>query len=220
MRDIDLDRARFNMVNQQVRPWDVLDHQVLDAMQDLPRDRFVPPTYRNLAYAGTEIPIGHGQAMMTPSVEGRMLQALALKSSDMVLEVGTGSGYVTALLARFAKHVYSVDLYEDFLKLAKERLTSLSITNVTLEQGDAAVGWDNHAPYDVIVLTGSVLEIPVSFTRSLRKGGRLFAIVGTPPIMEARLITRIEGDAYGRESLFETVLSPLVSASPSQHFVF
>ena len=220
MHDIDLDRARFNMVNQQIRPWEVLDHQVLNAMESMPRDRFVPSPYRNLAYADTGIPIGHGQHMMTPLVEGRMLQALALRSSDMVLEVGTGSGFVTALLARFAKHVYSVDIHSDFLKLARERLDVQSVTNVTLEQGNAATGWDQHAPYDAIVLTGSVPEIPDAFLRSLRSGGRLFAVVGASPIMTARLVTRIDEDAYAREDLFETLLSPLVGVAPSQPFLF
>ncbi len=217
---VDLDRARFNMVNQQIRPWEVLDHQVLDALERIPRDRFVPSAYRNLAYADTSIPLGHGQATMRPPIEARMIQSLALRPSDMVLEVGTGSGFITALLASFVKHVYSVELYADLLQEAQARLTALGINNVTLEQGDAALGWHGHAPYDVIVLTGSVRDIPNAFLQSLRRGGRLFAIVGTPPVMEAQLITRMEDDAYAREDLFETTLPPLVDSTPSRYFPF
>jgi len=220
MPDIDLDRARSNMVKQQIQPWEVLDSQVLDALGIVPRERFVPPRYRNLAFADIQVPIGHDQVMMFPTVEGRMLQILAVRPSDMVLEVGTGTGFVTALLARFAKHVYSVDVQGDFLESASERLASLGITNVTLEQGDAANGWDRHAPYDVIVLAGSVSEIPDAFLRSLRHGGRLFAVVGEAPVMEACLVIRTGDDAYAREDVFETVLPPLISATSSQRFSF
>jgi protein-L-isoaspartate(D-aspartate) O-methyltransferase len=220
MPDIDLDRARFNMVKQQIQPWEVLDSQVLEVLGNVPRERFVPPEYRNLAYAGIEVPIGHGQVTMLPVVMGRMLQSLALNPTDTVLEIGTGSGFVTALLARLAKHVYSVDVHGDFLERTQECLTSLGITNVTLEQGDAVAGWECHAPYDVIVLTGSVSEPLDVFSRSLRQGGRLFAVVGAPPTMSACLIMRMEEGAYARESLFETVLPPLIDATRSQHFLF
>jgi protein-L-isoaspartate(D-aspartate) O-methyltransferase len=189
-------------------------------MGNVPREHFVPPRYRNLAFAAIEIPIGHGQATMFPAVEARMLQALALNPEDTVLEIGTGSGYVTALLARLAKHVYSVDIHNDFLENAQERLTSLGLTNVTLEQGDAALGWDRHAPYDVIVLTGSLPELPDAFKRDLRPGGRLFGVLGEPPVMEACLITRIGENSYAREDVFETVLPPLVNSSPHGHFLF
>jgi protein-L-isoaspartate(D-aspartate) O-methyltransferase len=219
MPEIDLDRARFNMVKQQIQPWELLDSQVLEVLENAPRERFVPPRYRNLAFAGIEIPIDHGQTMMFPVVEARMLQALTLQPTDTVLEIGTGTGFITALLARLAKHVYSVEIFGDFLESAQERLVSLGITNVTLEQGDAAEGWDRHAPYDVIALTGSVPEIPEAFLHSLRPGGRLFAVVGAPPAMEACLITRIE-DAYAREDVFETVLAPLVNSTKFQRFMF
>jgi len=220
MPDLNLDCARSNMVKQQIQPWDVLDSQVLEVMGSIPRDRFVPPNYRNLAFAAIEIPIGHGQTTMFPMVEGRMLQALALNSTDTVLEVGTGSGLVTALLARLAKHVYSVEIHGDFLGSAQERLNALGISNVTLEQGDAAMGWERHAPYDVIVLTGSVPELSDALLRDLRPEGRLFAVVGEPPVMEACLISRIGENAYAREDIFETVLPPLMNASPPRRFVF
>ncbi|CAK0758589.1 protein-L-isoaspartate(D-aspartate) O-methyltransferase [Gammaproteobacteria bacterium] len=220
MPNINLDHARFNMVKQQIQPWDVLDSQVLDVLGNIPREKFVPPIYRNFAFAAIEIPIGHGQATMFPVVEGRMLQTLALRPTDIVLEVGTGSGFVTALLASLAKHVYSVDIYDDFVTSAYERLTSLGITNVTLEQGDAAAGWDRHAPYDVIVLTGSMPELPDTFSRSLRPGGRMFAVVGVPPVMKACLVTRIGEDAYAREDIFETILTPLVNATGQRRFLF
>ncbi|CAK0744982.1 protein-L-isoaspartate(D-aspartate) O-methyltransferase [Gammaproteobacteria bacterium] len=220
MPNVDLDRARFNMVKQQIQPWEVLDPQVLDTLEGVSREHFVPSKYRNLAFSAIQIPIGHDQTMMFPVVEGRMLQALAVRPSDMVLEVGTGSGFVTALLARLAKHVYSVDLHSDFLESASSRLASQGITNVTLEQGDAASGWDRHAPYDVIVLTGSVSEIPNAFLNSLRHGGRLFAVVGESPVMEARLVIRTGDNAYAHEDLFETVLPPLVNPSSSQRFLF
>jgi protein-L-isoaspartate(D-aspartate) O-methyltransferase len=219
MLDFDLDCARSNMVKQQIQPWEVLDSRVLDALGSVPRERFVPPNYRNLAFAAIEIPIGHGQTTMLPMVEGRMLQALALNSTDTVLEVGTGSGLVTALLARLAKHVYSVDIHGDFLESARERLNALGITNVTLEQGNAAMGWDRHAPYDAIVLTGSVLELSPALLHGLHPEGKLFAVVGGPPIMEACLFTRVGEHAYAREDVFETMLPPLVDAAPPR-FVF
>lgn len=219
MLDFDLDYARSNMVKQQVQPWEVIDSQVLDVLGSVPRERFIPPNYRNLAFAAIEIPIGHGQTTMLPMVEGRMLQALAINPTDTVLEVGTGSGLVTALLARLAKHVYSVDIHGDFLESAQDRLNSLGINNVTLEQGDAAAGWERHAPYDVIVLTGSIPEVSPTLLHGLRPEGRLFAVVGELPIMEACLITRIGENAYAREDIFETVLPPLINAA-SPRFVF
>jgi len=214
-----MNQAHFNMVHQQVRPWEVLDPQVIYALEQTPREIFVPPEYQNSAYAELEIPLGHDQQMMRPALAARMIQALGLTGNDTVLEIGTGSGFVTALLARLAKQVYSVDIYAELVDKARERLTTLGIVNVTLECGDAARGWERHAPYDVIVLTGSVLELPETLRASLTIGGRLFAVVGAPPIMEAKLLTRIEENAYAQEEIFETVLSPLVNSSRAQ-FIF
>ena len=165
---MDFEKARFNMVEQQIRPWEVLDQQVLDLLFRLQREDFVPEQYRSLAFADMEIPLGHDEKMLPPKLEARMLQELAIKSTDRILEVGTGSGYMTALLASFGNHVYSVDIIPEFTRSAAARLAAHGVGNVTLEIGDAARGWDKHAPYDVIVLTGSVPVLPEAFQKSLR----------------------------------------------------
>jgi protein-L-isoaspartate(D-aspartate) O-methyltransferase len=216
---MNIEQARFNMVEQQVRPWDVLDQRVLDAISDVPREDFVPMAYRNLAFADISIPLGHDQVMMKPIVEGRLLQALMLTRQDTVLEIGTGSGYLTALLARTAKHVDSVDIYEDFVKKAEQRLNGLNINNVSLETGDAIDGWNKFACYDVIVLTGSVPVLEPHFQTQLNDGGCLFAIVGEEPVMQAQLISRVNQDEFNVDVLFETSLSPLVGADESDEFV-
>ena len=184
-----LERARFHMVEQQIRPWDVLDTKVLDLLHQVKREEFVPPAHQELAFADLEIPIGLGEKMLSPKLEARILQELAIKPLDRILEIGTGSGYLTALLASQGAHVYSVDIVDAFVHLAGERLVQHGLNNVTLESGDAARGWDKHGPYDVIVLTGSVPVLAESFQHSLSAGGRLFAVVGVAPAMEARLIT-------------------------------
>lgn len=212
--------ARYNMIEQQIRPWDVLDQHVLDLMAAVPREDFVPEAFRDLAYADYAIPIGHGQVMMHPKVEGRLLQALSIDGTDCVLEVGTGSGYLTALLARAARHVYSVDIHPEFVEQAEEKLAIHGIHNVTLEVGDASKGWPAHAPYDAIVLGGSVPEVPEAFLQSLNRGGRLFAVIGTPPVMEAVLIRRTGEGQWSREPLFETDLPPLINAPARPLFVF
>jgi protein-L-isoaspartate(D-aspartate) O-methyltransferase len=213
-------QARHNMIEQQIRPWDVLDQRVLELIDGLPRDKFVPTAYLKLAYADINIPLNHGQVMMPPKVEARMLQALNIKNTDTILEVGTGSGYVTALLARSGKHVYSVDVYPDFIESAGRKLAELDISNVTLESGDAVNGWDNHAPYDVIAITGSLPVLPDSFLQSLKIGGRLFVVTGQAPVMEAYLITRTAEQGWVKQALFETVLPPLVNAPQPQRFIF
>lgn len=206
------------MVEQQVRTWEVLDQRVLDAMSEVPREAFVPQAYRNLAFADTSIPLGHGQAMMAPKVEGRLVQALAPTGTDRVLEIGTGSGYLTALLARLAREVVSVEIHDDFLAAASTRLGKLGYGNVRLEAGDGLHGWSAGAPWDVIAVTGSVPELHAAFREQLAPGGRLFIVVGLAPAMDARLVTRI-GDAEWRtESLFETDLPPLVGARSTPRF--
>ena len=213
-------QARHNMIEQQIRPWDVLDQRVLELIDGLPRDKFVPPTYLKLAYADINTPLNHGQVMMPPKVEARMLQALNIKNTDTILEVGTGSGYVTALLARSGKHVYSVDVYPDFVESTGRKLSELGINNVTLESGDAVNGWEGHAPYDVIAITGSLPVLPDSFLQSLKIGGRLFVVTGQEPVMEAYLITRTAEQGWVKQALFETVLPPLVNAPQPQRFIF
>jgi protein-L-isoaspartate(D-aspartate) O-methyltransferase len=214
-----IDQARLNMIENQVRAWEVLDQRVLDVMIRVPREEFVPPRYHDLAFADTEVPLGHGQAMMAPKVEGRLLQALDVQPSDIILEVGTGSGYLTALLANLGHHVYSVEIFPDFSTQAGKRLAAHGLHNVTLEKGDAAHGWPARAPYDVIAVAGSLYSLPDSFRRNLKVGGRLFVVLGEAPAMEAVLITR-EKDGWARESLFETVLAPLVNAPQPPRFVF
>jgi len=191
MSEMNLEQARFNMIEQQIRPWEVLDQRVLDLLSTVPREDFVPEAYRKLAFTDMNIPLGEGQVMMSPKVEARILQALNVQDDETVLEVGTGSGYVTALLANLAKQVFSVDINPEMTRQAGEKLAAHDITNVTLETGDAARGWDAHAPYDVIVVTGSLPLLPDAFKQALKVDGRLLAIVGDSPIMGVLLITRV-----------------------------
>jgi len=207
------------MIEQQVRPWDVLDQRVLDVMGNTPREDFVPDKYRSLAFADINVPLGHDQVMMAPKVEGRLLQALAIKPEDSVLEVGTGSGYLTACLAQLGKHVTSIELFPEFSETAGAALTEHDIRNVTLQQGDAANGIDTDTRYDVIAVTASVPVNREQFHASLAIGGRLFLILGRPPVMEAVLVTRVAEADWTRESLFETALPPLVNADEPQRFV-
>ncbi|WP_208321370.1 protein-L-isoaspartate O-methyltransferase family protein [Thiohalophilus thiocyanatoxydans] len=216
---MNFEQARLNMIEQQIRPWEVLDQQVLDLLMEVPREEFVPPEFRKLAFTDMNIPLGHDEVMMSPKLEARMLQALAIKPGDAVLEVGTGSGYVTALLGRLAKHVYSVDIHGDFVEAAQAKLSAHNIQNVTLDVGDAAHGWDKHTPYDVICLTGSLPILPKAFMHQLAVGGRLFAIVGDPPVMDVMVITRVDQEDWAREDIFETDLRPLKNAEQPERFV-
>jgi protein-L-isoaspartate(D-aspartate) O-methyltransferase len=218
MSEMNLDQARFNMIEQQIRPWEVLDQRVLELLSTVPREDFVPEVYRNLAFADINIPLGEGQVMMSPKVEARILQALNLQDDETVLEVGTGSGYVTALLANLAKQVISVDINPDTTRRAGEKLTAHGISNVTLETGDAARGWDAHAPYEVILITGSLPVLPDSFKQALSIGGRLLAIVGDSPVMGVQLITRVGDDEWAQETLFETDLPALINAPQPERF--
>jgi protein-L-isoaspartate(D-aspartate) O-methyltransferase len=217
---MNLEQARFNMIEQQIRTWEVLDPRVLDLLARVPRERFVPAQYRSLAFADMNIPLGHGEVMMAPKVEARLIQALELQPADTVLEIGTGSGYLTALLASLAQHVYSVDIYPEFTARAGEALEAFGIRNVTLETGDGVNGWEKHAPYDAIAVTGSLPLFEPCFQEQLKVGGRLFMIVGQTPVMEALLITRLGPHEWTRESLFETGIPPLINAPKPQTFVF
>ncbi|MBS1270011.1 MAG: Protein-L-isoaspartate O-methyltransferase [Gammaproteobacteria bacterium] len=217
---MDTDTARFNMIEQQIRPWEVLDPRVLTALNDVPREEFVPPVYRNLAFADMHIALGHGEIMMQPKQEARLLQALALKTKDRVLEIGAGSGYVTALLARLAGHVDSVDIYPDFIESAQDKLAAHGYTNVSFQEGDAAKGWESDHRYDAILLTGSVPELPPRYKKLLADGGRLAAIVGNEPVMEAVLVEHLGNDQCRITSLFDTGLPPLVHAETTPSFEF
>lgn len=218
---MDIEQARFNMVEQQIRPWDVLDQEVLDLLMRLRREEFVPAEYRALAFSDMEIPLGHGEVMLPPRLEARILQEVGVKATDRVLEVGTGSGYTTALLARMAHQglVLSVEIVPELAAQAEARLRSHGIANAVVEVGDGARGWQG-GPYDVIVLTGSVPVLPEAFAASLKVGGRLFAVVGESPVMEAKLITRVAEDACRTVNLFETCIPPLKNAMQPQRFVF
>ena len=217
---MDIERARYNMIESQIRTWEVLDQQVLDTLFVVKREEYVPPQYRSLAFVDMEIPLSHGEVMLAPKLEARLLQELTLKRTDRVLEIGTGSGYVTALLATLCAHVYSVELHPDLSSAAAAKLASHGISNVTLEVGDAALGWSRQAPYDAILLTGSVPLLPEQFKRQLRAGGRLLAVVGDPPVMTARLVTRVGEDAYNETGLFETCIAPLRNVLQPERFVF
>ena len=217
---IHVERARFNMVEQQIRRWEVLDQEVLDLLFTVRREEFVPAQYRSLAFVDMEIPLGHGETMLAPRLEARMLQELTVKPGDRILEVGTGSGYMTALLAKRGGHVYSVEIIPEFSAQAAARLEAHGITNVTLEVGDAARGWDRHGPYDVIVLTGSVPVLADAFWRNLNPGGRLLAVVGEAPVMEARLIVCSGSGACNALGLFETCIPTLRNAPQPERFVF
>jgi protein-L-isoaspartate(D-aspartate) O-methyltransferase len=215
--------ARFNMVEQQIRPWEVLDQAVLDLLYAVPREEFVPPAYMALAFSDMEIPLEAGKScerMWAPKIEARVLQALAVKKSDRVLEVGTGSGYLTALLAHRAAHVYSVEIKGALAEFGRANLSRHGTDNVTLEIGDAARGWAKHAPYDVIVLTGSTPLLPAAFLEQLAPAGRLFAVVGDAPVMVARVVTCTAPGACSTVDLFETQLAPLANCEQPQRFRF
>lgn len=222
MDEMNFERARYNMIEQQVRPWSVLDPSVLRMLGRVPRERFVPADYRRLAYSDTRIPLGHGHTMMPPVVEGRLLQALELTGTENVLEIGTGSGYLTACLAGMAHAVESVDIHEAFTASARERLRGLDVDNVTLATGDAGGGWNGGHRFDAIALTGAVPVVPDAYRQALTPGGRLFAIVGEPdqPVMEAVQITRVGSGEWSVESLFETWIAPLENTGRPRQFEF
>lgn len=217
---MNLEETRSIMVVQQIRPWYVLDDSVLDMLYKIKREDFVPSENRSLAFVDMEIPLGYGQIMLAPKVEARILQELKITKSDKILEVGSGSGYMTALLAEKGNHVYSVEILPELKSLAEKNLKGYNIQNVTLEQGDAAQGWTKHAPYDVIALTGSTPVLPEVFKQSLNIGGRLFAIVGEDPVMEALLITRTGLTEFTTRNLFETSIIPLMNAQQPEKFLF
>jgi protein-L-isoaspartate(D-aspartate) O-methyltransferase len=211
---------RFNMIEQQIRPWDVLDGAVLALLAKLPREDFVPKQYLGLAFADLEIPLGDGQLMLSPKMEGRILQSLEIKKTDKVLEIGTGSGYLTALLAMQAKHVDSVELNAKISKQAAKNIAAQGIGNVNLVVADGVHGLAANAPYDVIVFTGSTPLLNTQVERQLAVGGRMFVVVGDAPAMEATLITRISADNFKTDVLFETCLPAIVNAPQAEKFAF
>jgi len=217
---MDIEQARYNMVEQQIRPWDVLDQNVLDLLFKVRREDFVPEAHRNLAFVDMEIPLGHGESMWTPKLEARAVQELDLRPTDRVLEIGTGSGYLTALLAAEAAEVVSVDILPYFTTTAGQKLRAHGISNVQLHTGDAACDWDDASGFDVVILTGSTPLLSDALVRRLRVGGRLFAIVGEAPVMQAQLVTCTAPGAYRSVTLFETCVKALVNAPHPAAFVF
>jgi protein-L-isoaspartate(D-aspartate) O-methyltransferase len=214
------EKARFNMVEQQIRTWEVLDQNVLDLLMSIKREEFVPRAWRSLAFADLEIPLGYGQAMLAPKVEARILQEVAPRPGDSVLEVGTGSGYLAALLASMAKHVVSVEIRPELKQMGENNLRNQGLRNVAVELGDAARGWAAHAPYDIIVLTASTPVLPDELLAQLKPGGRMFAIVGDAPVMEAQLINCAVAGEYRSVNLFETSVPALSNAAQPERFVF
>ena len=219
MTPFDYEQARFNMVEQQIRTWEVLDQRVLDLLFAVKREEFVPPAYKALAFADLELPLGNGARMWTPKMEARVIQELTLRTNDRVLEIGTGSGYLTALLASLSGDVTSVEIERALAGPAAERLARLGFSNVRVEVGDGARGFGN-ATYDVIVLTGSTPLLPERFFEQLAPGGRLFAVVGEAPVMVARLVRVDAPGARMSIDLFETVVAPLVNALAPARFEF
>mgnify|MGYP001820453432 FL=1 len=207
------------MIDQQVRAWTVLDSAVLGVLSAVRREEFVPGSYQSVAFADMEIPLGHGEFMMTPTVEGRVLQALDLIGNEHVLEIGTGSGFLTACLAKLSRTVTSVDIHEDFVRTAARKLANAGIDNIDLRTMDATRELPGEL-YDAIAVTGSIESLDPRFVNALKPDGRLFVVVGSPPVMEARLV-RHEGDTDWRgETLFETSLGPLVHGTLPPQFVF
>jgi len=211
--------ARQQMVDQQIRTWEVLDPRVLDVFATVPREAFVPPEYRELAFADTSIPIGLGQSMLAPKIQGRILQALSVAAGDRVLEVGSGNGYLAACLSLLGSSTRSIDIHPQFTAMATANLRAVARASVEFETRDAFAA----APlgeYDAIAVTGSLPVYDARFERSLRVGGRLFAIVGEAPVMDAILVRRVDTAEWIRESLFETVVEALINATAAQRFLF
>ena len=217
---LDMEQARFNMIEQQIRPCEVLDSRILELLKHVRRENYVPKGMREMAFMDLDIPLGYGASMWQPKLEARTLQELHLGRDETVLEVGTGSGYLTVLLSMLAGHVTSVEIVPELSAFAKQNLQTGHRDNIKLEIGDAALGWGGGEKYDAIVLTGSTPVLPASFQRSLNVGGRLFAIVGDAPVMEARLITRVAQDAYETVNIMETCVTPLKNALQPERFVF
>jgi protein-L-isoaspartate(D-aspartate) O-methyltransferase len=217
---MNLEQARYNMVEQQIRTWEVLDQEVLDLLMTVKREDFVPPACLKLAYAETAIPLGHGAAMLSPALEAKLLQALQLRKSDKVLEIGTGSGYMAALLGARSDHVYSVEIEPELAARARENLQRACIDNVTVVDGDGARGWPAQAPYDAILLSGSVAEIAEALLAQLKVGGRLLAVVGEAPLMQARLVTCVAEGNFQSVNLFETSIPRLRNVPERGKFVF
>lgn len=221
---MDVEKARTNMIKQQIRPWEVLDPGVLDLLWKIKREDFVPEKYKSVAFADIELPLKDAkepsQVMLAPKIEAKVLQALTLKDTDRVLEIGAGSGYMAALLAAQAEFVYSVEIDPELVEMARVNLKRVGITNVSVDLGDGANGWSMYAPYDAIVISASTPELPQQFYDDLKVGGRMVVIVGREPVMQAQLIVRMTETSFSSVMLFETVAAPLVNAFQGKTFSF
>jgi protein-L-isoaspartate(D-aspartate) O-methyltransferase len=221
--EMNIEKARFNMIEQQIRPWEVLDQDVLDLLVLVKREAFVPAAYRSLAFMDTELPLPGGECMFMPKLEARILQELALKKHENVLEIGAGSGYMAALLAYKARHVTTVEIRPELKEMAQKNLADYGVTNVDVALGNGAQGWVNagtETPYDVIVISGSLPVLPDAFLRQLKVGGRLFAIIGESPAMAAQIIIRVSESAWNTVKVFETDVKPLREIVAPSRFVF
>ena len=217
---MNFEQARFNMIEQQIRTWEVLDPAVLGLLHEVRREDFVPPEHQALAFADLEVPLGHGESMMQPKVEARIVQELALQPHETVYEVGTGSGYLTALLARRSRHVTSAEIHAGLKARAGSNLAAAGVGNVTLLEGDSAQRPLADGAYDAIVITGSTPVLARAFLEQLAPGGRLFAVLGDPPVMKATLVRQTAPGSYQHVELFETLLKPLVNAPQPSRFRF
>ena len=218
---MNIEQARFNMIEQQIRPWNVLDQDVLALLSIVKRENFVPAAYKNLAFVDTEIPLPHGENMLAPKIEARILQAVAVKKHEQVLEIGSGCGYMAALLAHRGRHVTTVEINPEIKAMAEKNLAAQGITNVSVAQGNGAQGWaKGMEPYDVIVVSGALPVVPDSILQQVKVGGRIAVIVGEAPVMTAQLITRTGNREFQTENLFETNIRLLHEASTPSKFTF
>jgi len=217
---MDIKLACNNMIKQQIRAWGVLDENILDLMASIQREDFVPTEYQQLAYADVAIPIGYGKTMLPPKLQAHLIQALSIQSNETVLEIGTGTGFCTALLAKQAKHVFTIEIMPELQKQAQKNLANLEIANVSFIEGDGSAGWPKEAPYDAIVLTGSLQQLPASFRQQLNVGGRIFAVLGKAPVMTATIIFHPGENEWNEKYLFETVIPPLENAKQAATFEF
>jgi protein-L-isoaspartate(D-aspartate) O-methyltransferase len=217
---MNFEQARFNMIEQQIRPWDVLDQDVLNLLAIVKRENFVPVTYRDLAFADLELPLPAGEHMLAPRVEARVLQELAVKKHESVVEIGAGSGYMAALLAHRAQHVLTIDIKPELVEMARRNLAANGVINAEVAHGDASRGWAAAAPYDVICVSGGLPVLPQELLEQLKIGGRLAAFVGTAPVMKAQIITRIDEKQFRVADVFETYVEPLVNAIEPPRFKF